>query len=51
MNSDGSNRRWVAHGWFPRWSPDGKSMVCHGLFNDGVSLALVDVAAGTMRTS
>jgi Tol biopolymer transport system component len=30
MNSDGTHRRWLADGWFPRFSPDGKQVVCHG---------------------
>jgi Tol biopolymer transport system component len=29
MNSDGTNRHRVAAGWFPRFSPDGKRLVCH----------------------
>jgi Tol biopolymer transport system component len=49
MDADGTNRRWVAQAWFPRWSSDGKTILCHGLFDQGPSLALVDVATGSMR--
>ena len=42
MDADGTHRRWVAPGWFPRFSPDGKKLICHG-YENGSDLLLVDL--------
>jgi Tol biopolymer transport system component len=50
MNADGLDRRWLGHGWWPRWSSDGKQLVCHGWLDDGRdSLVLIDVATKESR--
>ena len=52
MDVDGGNRRWLAMAWFPRWSPDGKSLVCHGTDqgdNGRMTLIVVDIATGKSR--
>ncbi|MFO1092305.1 MAG: hypothetical protein U0992_03195 [Planctomycetaceae bacterium] len=44
MHADGSNRRRIANAWWPRWSPDGTLLCCHGWRNDGrPSLVFVDL--------
>jgi len=43
MDADGSNRRRIGDVTWPRWSPDGKRLSCHGSRSDGgQSLVLVD---------
>jgi TolB protein len=50
MDADGSNRRWLCEGFYPRWSPDGKRLCCHAWLEDGTaSLFVVDVATGVRR--
>jgi hypothetical protein len=50
MDADGGNRRWLANGWYPRWAPDGKRLVCHAWLENGkASLFIVDVATGASR--
>ncbi len=50
MDADGGNRRWLANGWYPRWAPDGKRLVCHDSLKNGKStLSVVDVATGASR--
>jgi Tol biopolymer transport system component len=49
MDVDGANRRWLTEGWFPRWSPNGKQLVCHVYSNRGSTLSLVDPSDGTAR--
>jgi Tol biopolymer transport system component len=45
MDSDGTNRRWIGDGMFPRWSPDGKQLLCDG----GQTLLVYDVFTGKQR--
>jgi Tol biopolymer transport system component len=50
MNADGTKRRWIAEGWYCRWSPDGKRLCCHGPLGDGRStLFVVDLATKRER--
>lgn len=47
MQADGSDRRRIANAWWPRWSPDGTLLCCHGWANDGrPSLVFVDPDTG-----
>jgi Tol biopolymer transport system component len=51
MDADGTHRRWVASGWFPRFSPDGNQLVCHGYEgNKAGDLLLVDLKNETSRS-
>jgi Tol biopolymer transport system component len=50
MDADGSNRRWLAAGWYPRWSPDGKRLCCHAWLPNGTaSLFVIDAATGASQ--
>ncbi|MGQ0633662.1 MAG: TolB family protein [Planctomycetaceae bacterium] len=50
MDVDGTNRRWFAKGFYPRWSPDGKRLCYHGWLDDGPpSLFVADPATGESR--
>lgn len=49
MKADGSDRKWLCEGWFPNWSPDGKSIVCTTQFGEGSQLSLCDVQTGKTR--
>jgi Tol biopolymer transport system component len=44
MNADGTERRWLANGYFPRFSPDGKKVVSHGV--GPTTLIVTDLATG-----
>jgi Tol biopolymer transport system component len=51
MRADGSNRRRIGNAWWPRWSPDGTILSCHGWDSDGrPSLMLFDPVTGDSRT-
>ncbi len=45
MDADGTHHRWLAEGYYPRWSPDGKKIVYQS-WEGGGTLGLVDVATG-----
>lgn len=48
MDADGNNRRWIGQAWWPRWSPDGRLLSCHGWRSDGqASLVLFDLNGGS----
>jgi dipeptidyl aminopeptidase/acylaminoacyl peptidase len=49
MDADGSNRKWLCRGWYPRWSPDGKEICCHAYFDRPQSLHVVHVKTGKIR--
>jgi Tol biopolymer transport system component len=49
MNADGSHRRFLADAMYPRWSPDGKQLLCHIYVANGSSLSLVDPTSGKIR--
>jgi Tol biopolymer transport system component len=50
MKADGTRRRWLSDGWYPRWSPDGKTICCHDTLSDGrEGLVLVDVTTHARR--
>ena len=49
-NADGTERRLLAAGhWSPRWSRDGKQIVCSDSFRAPKRHILIDVATGEMR--
>jgi len=52
MNADGSQRRWIANAWFPRFSPDGRSLLCYGTPEAGgaYTLLVADLETGRTRT-
>ena len=50
MDADGTNRRWLVSGLVPRWSPDGKYLICHDYSNASRDdILLVDVENGASR--
>ena len=49
MKADGSDRKWLCKGWFPNWSPNGKSIVCTTEFGAESELLLCDLQAGKTR--
>ncbi len=48
MNADGSDRKWLCKGWYPRWSPDGKEICFHD--HTRQRLGFFNVATGEERT-
>jgi Tol biopolymer transport system component len=46
MDADGSNRRWICDGFFPRFSPDGQALLCD---QGNVTLIVADIASGHTR--
>lgn len=38
MDPDGTNKEWLADGWYPRWSPDGNRIVAHDYHRNALSL-------------
>jgi Tol biopolymer transport system component len=49
MNADGTGRRWIGEGFYPRWSPDGKRLCCHAWLADGTDNLFVIDGAGEER--
>ncbi len=49
MDSDGSNRRRICQGWYPRWSPDGKRLHVYAYFDRPASIHIVEVPNGRAR--
>jgi Tol biopolymer transport system component len=50
MDADGTNRRWITDGFYPRWSPNGKRLCVHAWLTDGTpSLFLIDAATLQVR--
>ena len=45
-NADGSDRKFLAGGYYPRWCPDGKTIVSWEDFDDLHKLLVIDVATG-----
>ena len=51
MNADGTGREFIGGGLSsPRWSPDGRSLLCATTFSSPKKFALVDVKTGERRT-
>ena len=50
MNADGSNRKWLCKGWYPRWSPNGKEICYHAYFESRPQLGFYNVETGVNRT-
>jgi len=49
MNADGSDRRHLCPGWYPRWSPDGQEICLHAYFEQPQKLHFYNVETGKIR--
>ena len=49
MDADGSNRTWLCPGWYPRWSPDGKTICIEAITESPNCLYLYDVESQEHR--
>jgi Tol biopolymer transport system component len=43
MDADGSNRKRICRGWYPRWSPDGKRLHVYAYFDQPASIHIIDL--------